>query len=247
MSDVPKTDVEHHFHGVVDLGEVVGFNRPTIYVYEAPVRLWHWVNAAAIIVLAITGYLIASPPFSLPGEASESNFFGYIRFTHFTAGYILAIAYLMRIYWGFVGNKYGRQIFYVPLWRKTWWTGLIVEAKWYLFLRKEPQKYAGHNPLGHGAMFIISLFTACMIVTGFALYSEAEGRDSWQAWLFGWVFSIVPNSQDVHTLHHLGMWVIVIFAVTHIYAAIREDIMSRQTMVSTMISGERQFRDDRRD
>jgi Ni/Fe-hydrogenase 1 B-type cytochrome subunit len=43
------------------------------------------------------------------------------------------------------------------------------------------------------------------------------------------------------------MWVIVIFAVTHIYAAIREDIMSRQTMVSTMISGERQFRDDRRD
>ncbi|MDR3494886.1 MAG: Ni/Fe-hydrogenase, b-type cytochrome subunit, partial [Ancalomicrobiaceae bacterium] len=34
-------------------------------------------------------------------------------------------------------------------------------------------------------------------------------------------------------------------AMLHIYAAIREDIMSRQTMISTMISGERQFRDDR--
>ena len=30
-----------------------------------------------------------------------------------------------------------------------------------------------------------------------------------------------------------------------IYAAIREDIMSRQSMVSTMISGHRTFKDDR--
>ncbi|PWB80064.1 MAG: Ni/Fe-hydrogenase, b-type cytochrome subunit, partial [Methylocystaceae bacterium] len=33
----------------------------TVYVYEAPVRLWHWVNALAIVVLALTGYLIATP------------------------------------------------------------------------------------------------------------------------------------------------------------------------------------------
>ena len=29
-----------------------------IYVYEAPLRLWHWVNALCIVVLCITGYLI---------------------------------------------------------------------------------------------------------------------------------------------------------------------------------------------
>ena len=27
----------------------------SVYVYEAPVRLWHWVNALAIVVLALTG------------------------------------------------------------------------------------------------------------------------------------------------------------------------------------------------
>ena len=52
-----------------------------------------------------------------------------------------------------------------------------------------------------------------MIVTGFALYSEGTGIDSWQHVLFGWVFSIWPNSQDVHTYHLYGMWVIVIFAM----------------------------------
>jgi hypothetical protein len=38
-------------------------------------------------------------------------------------------------------------------------------------------------------------------------------------------------------MHQLGMWAIVVFMIIHIYAAIREDIMSRQSMVSTMISG----------
>ncbi len=32
-----------------------------VYVYEAPVRLWHWINMLAILVLAITGYLIGNP------------------------------------------------------------------------------------------------------------------------------------------------------------------------------------------
>jgi Ni/Fe-hydrogenase 1 B-type cytochrome subunit len=45
-------------------------------------------------------------------------------------------------------------------------------------------------------------------------------------------------------LHHLGLWVLVIFIILHVYVAIREDIMSRQSMISTMISGERHFRGD---
>ena len=61
----------------------------------------------------------------------------------------------------------------------------------------------------------------------------------------GWLIGIVGNTQILHSLHHLGMWAIVVFMIIHIYAAIREDIMSRQSMVSTMISGHRTFKDDR--
>jgi Ni/Fe-hydrogenase 1 B-type cytochrome subunit len=196
----------------------------------------------------VTGYFIGSPLPSTPGEASAHFLMGYIRFAHFTAGYVLAIGFLMRIYWGIVGNHHARQIFYLPVWSRKWWRGVLLEARWYAFLEPEPKKYIGHNPLAQITMFVMfTVFTAFMICTGFALYSEGEGIDSWQAKLFGWVFRLFPNSQDVHTLHHLGMWVIVTFVIVHVYAAIREDIMSRQTMISTMISGERQFRDDRVD
>jgi Ni/Fe-hydrogenase 1 B-type cytochrome subunit len=39
--------------------------------------------------------------------------------------------------------------------------------------------------------------------------------------------------------------VIVVFVMLHVYVAIREDIVSRQSLISTMISGWRTFKDDR--
>jgi Ni/Fe-hydrogenase 1 B-type cytochrome subunit len=215
-----------------------------IYVYEAPLRLWHWVNALAITVLAISGYFIASPLPTQPGEASNSFLMGYIRFAHFAAGYVLAVGWLGRIYWAFAGNKHSQQLFMIPFWNAKWWGEVLWELRWYLFLEKHPKKYIGHNPLAQLSMFtIFTVGMFFMIATGFALYSEGTGLGSWADKLFGWVIPAFGGSQAVHSWHHLGMWVLVTFAILHIYAAIREDIMSRQSMISTIISGWRMFKD----
>lgn len=215
-----------------------------IYVYEAPIRLWHWINAGAIVVLAITGYLIGSPPPSLSGEASQHYLMGYIIFTHITAAYIFAVGFLGRVYWAFVGNHYARELFAPPLLSLRWWRGLLSEARWYLFMRKDAPVFVGHNPLAQFAMFFMfvlgSLF---MLLTGFALYAELLGPNSWAQWAFGWVLPLFGgNPQTLHTWHHLGMWFIICFVIVHIYTAVREDIVSRQTMVSTMINGWRFFK-----
>lgn len=218
----------------------------SVYVYEVPVRLWHWINAACIVVLAGSGYLIGAPPPSVTvAEATHQFFFGYIRFAHFAAAMILTVGFFGRIYWAFVGNHHAKQMFKLPFWRKTWWAEVLDEVRWYAFLKKTPRKYVGHNPLAQIAMFF---FMTCgmtfMIVTGFALYSEGVGRDGWLDTIFGPFLDLVGGSQIMHQLHHLGMWAIVVFVIIHVYAAIREDIMSRQSMVSTMISGTRTFKDD---
>jgi Ni/Fe-hydrogenase 1 B-type cytochrome subunit len=82
-----------------------------------------------------------------------------------------------------------------------------------------------------------------MMATGFALYGEGAQAGSWANRLFGWVIPLFGQSQDVHTWHHLGMWWLVIFVILHVYAAIREDIMGRSSIVSTMVSGHRTFKD----
>jgi Ni/Fe-hydrogenase 1 B-type cytochrome subunit len=216
----------------------------SVFVYEAPVRLWHWLNALCIVTLAITGYLIASPPPTVAGEASANFLMGYIRFTHFAAAYTFAIGFLVRIYWAFAGNIHARQMFFLPIFNPDWWSGFFQELRWYLFLEKYPRKYVGHNPMGHFFMFLfVTLVGTGMIFTGFALYGEGEGMGSWQDKVFGWVIPLLGGSQMTHSWHHLGMWGIVTFVILHVYAGIREDIMSRQTMISTMISGIRTFRD----
>jgi Ni/Fe-hydrogenase 1 B-type cytochrome subunit len=216
----------------------------SVYVYEAPVRLWHWVNALSITVLCFTGYFIGSPLPSMPGEASDHFLMGYIRFVHFSAGYILAIGLMGRTYWALAGNHHARELYWVPLTQRAYWHEMKAMLKWYAFLGDRPGPYIGHNPMARFAMFFMFMFTAVfMICSGFAMYGEGAQAGSWAHTMFGWVIVAMGQSQDVHTWHHMGMWVIVIFAIAHIYAAIREDIMGRQSVVSTMISGYRTFKD----
>jgi Ni/Fe-hydrogenase 1 B-type cytochrome subunit len=81
-----------------------------------------------------------------------------------------------------------------------------------------------------------------MILSGFGMYSEATGRDSWQHTAFGWFVDLYSNTIDLHYWHRVGMWTIASFIIIHVYAAIREDIMSGQSVISTMVNGVRMFK-----
>ena len=42
------------------------------YVFEAPVRIWHWLTVLCMAVLMVTGYFIGKP---LPSVAREARVF----------------------------------------------------------------------------------------------------------------------------------------------------------------------------
>jgi len=218
-----------------------GSHQPATYVWQAPVRAWHWATALVMFVLMVTGYFIGSPPPSVPGEASDNFLFGYIRFIHFSAGYLFAILFLFRIYWAFVGNKYSRELFLAPLKMLTpsFWKGFLDLIPYYVFVRPKRYHYFGHNPMALLAMFFMFLLgTVFMICTGLALYGEGTGMGSWQfTWFTSWVMPLIGDSQAVHTWHHLGMWFMVIFTMIHIYLVVREDVFLSETVISTMING----------
>lgn len=211
------------------------------YVWQLPVRIWHWVMAACMVVLAVTGYLIGSPLPSLGGEASDHFFFGYIRFAHFAAGLTFAVIFLWRIIWAFFGNQYSREIFLVPLKMFTadFWRGFFAQVRHYLFIQREVKPAMGHNPLAMSAMgFMFALGSLFMILTGLAMYGEGMGEKSWIYSAFSsWVLPLLGYSQNVHTLHHLCMWYLIVFTIAHLYMVVREDICSGETVISTMING----------
>ncbi len=216
------------------------------YVWQAPVRIWHWTMALAMVVLWGTGYFIGSPLPSVPGEASENFLMGYIRFAHFSAAYIFACAFVGRVYWAFVGNEQAREIFIFPIFmlRKQWWRSFFRVVGHHTFIRRQSDWHYGHNPLAMAAMFAMYVLgSVFMICTGFALYGEGLGRESWAFKAFSsWVIPLFGQSQDVHTWHHMGAWYLFWFTMIHLYFAVLEDITSGLTVVSSMISGWRDMK-----
>lgn len=229
------------------MSDEITHTQNAVYVYGPWIRIWHWAQAFSILALGITGYLIGSPPESLSGEAYDHFQMGYIRYIHFVSAYIVIIGFALRIWRAIVGNRHSREIFLPPVWRPRFWYEVVHEIKWYAMIAKEPKKYVGHNPLAVLAMHIMYVWAMVfMIFTGLALYGEGTGMGSWQFdWFSSWIIPLFGQSQDVHTWHHLGMWVLICFVIVHVYVAIREDIMSRQSIISSMISGWRSFKDDR--
>mgnify|MGYP004658723397 FL=1 len=131
-----------------------------------------------------------------------------------------------------------------PLLSACWWKMLFEQVKYYLFLRPHAPEYAGHNPLAQCAMFFMfTLASIGIIVTGLALYAQTWGWDTgWMTWM-GWVFALAGDAQTVRTLHHILMYVFILFSVAHIYMSFREDVMGGATTVSSMTTGLRMFKE----
>ena len=91
------------------------------YVWQLPVRFYHWINALCIAILCVTGYVIGNPPaLQSASEASFSYWFGTVRFIHFVAAFVFFFNFIFRIYWGFVGNKYAKWTNFIPHKKSQW-------------------------------------------------------------------------------------------------------------------------------
>ena len=214
-----------------------------IYVWEAPVRVWHWAMAIAMAVMIVTGFLIGAPLTANIGEKRSTYDFGYVRLAHFVAGIVFTGLFVYRLYWAAVGNRYARMIFLPPLWSLKWWKGVFAQVAYYLFMKKTAPEYAGHNPLAQLAMFaMFVLGSFLIIITGLALYAQAWGWDTGWMTYFGWVFTLFGDAQAVRTVHHALMYVFILFSIAHIYMSFREDVMGGATTLSSMSTGLRMFK-----
>jgi Ni/Fe-hydrogenase 1 B-type cytochrome subunit len=216
---------------------------PPVKIFDPACRLWHWTNTLFVFALIVSGYLIGTPLPSSGGDPSSLYLMGWLRFAHLACGQLFALGFLFRVYWAFMGNRFSWQLFTPTIWRRSWSDGFADQVKWSLLLLSRAPRYIGLNPLANVMMLVLFVVPALVtIVTGFAMLAEVAGHESWQYSCFGWMVSIFGNTLDLHLFHRLCMWALIFFTFAHIYVAVREDVMSRQTMISAMLSGVRTFR-----
>lgn len=207
-----------------------------VYVWEFPVRLFHWINVLCILVLVATGFLIGSPEKIFDAaEPSQQYWFGIVRFLHFSAAYIFLFNYAFRVYWGFAGNRFARWPEFIPFTRKKLrelWVVLTVDI---LQIRVRRKLAEGHNPLAGLTYFLTFLIFLFQIATGFALYSSMS--DAFIPSLFKWMVPLMGGVSWVRQWHHLAMWFFILFAVVHVYLVFYHDWVEGTGNTSSMISG----------
>ena len=211
-------------------------NLKEVYVWEIPVRFYHWINALAIVTLSVTGYLIGNPIGSAnTAEASFSFLFGTIRFIHFVAAFVFFFNFVARIYWGFTGNKYARWYNFIPYKKEQWQQILEVLKVDILQLVHKKIKDIGHNSLAAFTYFLTFIAFLLQSLTGFGMYAAMS--DSWFPKLFAWIVPLLGGDLPTRNLHHILMWVFILFAMIHIYLVFYHDYIERRGITSSMIGG----------
>jgi Ni/Fe-hydrogenase 1 B-type cytochrome subunit len=207
-----------------------------IYVWQLPVRFYHWVNALCILTLAVTGYIIGSPPaLQSSAEASFSYWFGTVRFIHFFAAFIFFFNFLFRIYWGFVGNRFAKWNNFIPVKAEQWKEMLHVLCLDILQFCKKPLRSIGHNSLAGITYFVIFLAFLFQSVTGFGMYAAMS--NAWLPHLFSWIVPLMGGDFAVRQWHHAMMWVFIIFSIIHVYLVFYHDYVEGRGTISSMAGG----------
>jgi Ni/Fe-hydrogenase 1 B-type cytochrome subunit len=206
----------------------------TVYVWDLPVRITHWVNVAAIVVLSVTGYYIASPFVGSHGPATGQFFMGTVRFIHFTMAFVFATSVLFRVYWAFIGNRNARWGQFLPATpgRRR---ALVKMVGYYTFVRRYPPAEIGHNPLAGVTYIGLYILFALQIATGFALYAQPFHDGIWKA-LFGWMI-VAFGAQPLRLVHDLIMYLIIAFTIHHVYSAVLIDSEEHSGLLSSIITG----------
>jgi len=215
-------------------GQAARFRR--VYVWEFPVRFYHWVNALCVVLLCATGYAIGRPiALTYSSEAYQQYWFGTVRFVHFVAAFIFFFNFLVRIYWGFVGNTYARWTNFIPTKPAQW--AEMAEVTKVDVLQTTPGEFitVGHNALAGLIYFLSFLAFLFQSLTGFALYSSMS--HSWFPRMFAWITPIMGGDFAVRQWHHVFMWFFILFVLVHVYLVFYHDYIEGRGTTSSMVGG----------
>lgn len=210
--------------------------RVRVYVWDLVVRNTHWVIALAMAILVATGLYIAHP-FGFPGVTASPHFLmGWVRVVHFYTAIFFTLAVLVRLVWFFASPvRYARWKQFIPVQRHRR-RELLNAIKFYSFFRARPPDVIGHNPLAglsYAGVFILYLV---VITSGLALYAGSRLPGEYMK-TFEFLIPIYGGLQSARFIHHLVMWVLILFVTLHVYANALTSALEENGEVDSIFSG----------
>ena len=177
-----------------------------LYVHPAPVRLWHWINAAGFVMLICTGIQIRY------AESLNIMTLNHAIILHNYIGLIVVANYL--IWLGFYFST-GKIRIYIPDFQK-FIPQMMTQALYYGYgiFKGEPNPHAmtpknKFNPLQQQAYLLIMMFVLpAQIITGIFLWKIAGYEE---------YINLLGGIKIIDTIHVLLSFFFISFMIIHCY------------------------------
>jgi len=206
-----------------------------VYVWEVPVRVTHWLIALSIVVLSVTGFYIGNPFITVSGPAGQHFVMGWMKVIHGWAAYVFMGAVLVRLIWMFTGNKYAHWDKFIPVHRSRL-HGFWPTIKFYLFALRKPPGFVGHNPVAGATYVLVFGLYFVAIATGLILRGASADVESPLRWFATWA-PLWGGLQMARWIHHVVMWLLLGFAVHHVYSSLLMSTVEANATVESIFSG----------
>ncbi len=178
-----------------------------VKVWDAPVRLFHWVLVLLFAFMFVSG--------NLKGDWME---------WHMRSGFAILALVLFRILWGFAGSTYARFSSFLagPS------AGIAFAGK---LLARTPASSAGHNPLG--GWMVLALLLALLFQVGTGLFANddilIEGP------LAPLVSKAVSN--QLTSWHYWNTNVLLALVAVHVVAVLYHAVFMKENLIGAMFTG----------
>ena len=179
----------------------------TIKVWDAPVRLFHWLLVVLVIVSASTGYT--------GGNAMR---------WHVWSGCTILALLIFRLLWGFAGSATARFAHFVrgPRAVLDYTRGMLVRA---------PSHTVGHNPLG--GWMVVMLLASASLQAGTGLFSNDDIAT--EGPLYDIVSK--ATSDTITAVHDINAIVFLTLIGLHVAAIVFYLWYKRENLVRPMFTG----------
>lgn len=179
-------------------------------LHPLPVRLMHWTNAVAMIVMIGSGW----------GIYNDSVIFGFLHFPqavrigswaaesllwHFAAMWLLAVNGLAYLIYGLATGRLREKL--LPIRPSE-----VIKTVWdTLHFKIEHEDITTYNAVQKLLYIIVIMAGISQVVTGLAIWKPVQ---------FGGLVALFGGFQGARLVHFLGMAVIVGFVAVHVALAV---------------------------
>lgn len=183
--------------------------RPSPLIHPLAVRIAHWINAIAMVVMILSGWGIHNAYPTLPFAFPEwmtlgGSFAGALRW-HFAAMWALAINGAFYLAYGFLTDRLRRK--FLPIWPRD----VLRDAMAAISGKLGHENLSTYNAVQRALYTGVIAIGMLAVITGLAIWKPVQLKEL--TWLFG-------DFDTARIMHFAAMCAIVVFLAVHVTMAL---------------------------